>query len=298
MSCDRDILGTPYCDSNKSYPYFTEWFDGGLKSIVDDSLAVVATYKYKVECRDNGEHNVPYKSGLFLVNYRTKQKPLLGDTLELELELESRRLMVPAGDFIDSSLLVYDTKNGQFGFWKIGENSIKFINNNEIGIFNVKRANIWVNRKVMIYSNSPRIEGYILDTENAQIKRFDASEEDDWISQRSEEHESSCDVNEFPAYLSYIGGKTVCARWSHTRENYYELVVDGIVSDTVENFVNWIIGNYLSTTGGRIVKIDTESFKFDKAFSLEVIDNRFYKYHGSSDFVSYSVQDLIGAIKQ
>jgi hypothetical protein len=87
-----------FCKDSRSYPYWTEWSDGELITIANDSQAVVATRKYKKECWDKGNYKeeavAGFRAGLFLVNYRVKQKPLMGDTLELPNDLKIPRQFI------------------------------------------------------------------------------------------------------------------------------------------------------------------------------------------------------------
>jgi hypothetical protein len=126
FGCHTDI---EFCETSRSYPYWTGWGDGRLVAIADDSLAVVATYKYKKDCKVGDDYGTEIttssRAGVFLVNYRTKQKPLLGDTLEL-IDILNYDLEVATGYLKDSSVLVFDFVNHKFGIWKIGMKSIAF----------------------------------------------------------------------------------------------------------------------------------------------------------------------------
>jgi hypothetical protein len=301
----------PECGSS-SYPYWTEWSDGQLISIVDDSLAILMTEKSKKECSYNDKEKVvSYRSGLFLVNYRIKQKPLLGDTLELEYEsLLSyfNGLKVVNGYFFrDTSVLVFDVNGHKFGFWKIGEKSIKLNNqniltNDPLDLGSAKNAAHWVNGNIIfqtIYFT------YILDTEKRQIERFEPSNEYEWMSSGYEwmaGDELIRDIRCRDSFLSYINGKVICAM-PRLSAGCYEskLFVDGVVTDTIDFLAKAMLGNYIfASQNGRvkILKIDTENFKFDETFELWVDDDsyptKFYKDKEKSDFASYSGKDLIG----
>jgi hypothetical protein len=287
---------------SSSYPYWTEWTDGELISILNDSLAVVASYRYKKECRSEEEGSFErhywdiatrYRTGLFLVNYRTKKKPLLGDTLKSEYKIltsdEQRSLRILNGYiFKDTSALVFDLINSKFGFWKIGEKSIKFSDHNKIyGLNGAQNAGHWANGNIVFLTYGTM---NILDTEKSQIEQFK--------SDSMTEYENLCVSYSF---LSYIGNKPVCVANSI-------LLVDGIPVDTI-NFSGNIpnvssrvmLGNYFFAQG-KILKIDTLNLKFDKDFSLwidkyplnDIKPLKFYKdINNPDDFVSYSGQDLI-----
>jgi len=180
--------GVVFCKT-RSYPYWTDWTDGELITIANDSLAVVATHKYKKECiyEENygTEATVDSRAGLFLVNYRVKQKPLIGDTLELPHDLE---IKISKGSLIDSSALLFDFLNKKFAFWKIGEKSIKFSSYNDIGspidLKDIRGVSPWVNKELVI-KNYGSSSLYLLDTEKGQIKRLDP-EEYEWIFSNEE----------------------------------------------------------------------------------------------------------------
>jgi len=280
-----------YCKNSRSYPYWTEWEDGKLVSIVNDSLAAVKTRKYKKECReDDTEVIVGFRAGLYLVNYRTKQKPLRGDTLELPYDLE-----IPSGALIDSSALVFDFLNKKFGFWKIGEKSIKFSGYNDISgsMEYIRDINPWVNKEIAIRSyNHSQSYLHILDTEKGQIKIFDP-EEYEWIFSSEDK---------IGGFLSYVDGKVIYIREDN---KHFELIVDGIVTDTslpfyiYKCFGNYIAPHNVSIANAGILKIDTENFKFDETLELWVDRDdypaKFYKNRKGDDSVSYSGKDLTGS---
>jgi hypothetical protein len=92
--------------------------NGYLVAIIDDSLAIMQNRRgwelWDDDCNsweycDKGTMN----PGIFLVNYRKKQSPLWGDTVE-------GRISVVDGYFHDSSAL-FSNIDGEFGFWRIGE---------------------------------------------------------------------------------------------------------------------------------------------------------------------------------
>lgn len=280
---------------SSSYPYWTEWTNGELISILDDSLAVVASYRYKKECLNHEslydsdwhywEDITRHRTGLFLVNYRTKKKPLLGDTLKSEykiLDYKNRGLKILNGHlFKDTSALVFDLANNKFGFWKIGEKSIKFRDHNKVyDLENASNAGHWINGSI-IFSSGVTMK--VLNTENGQIEQFDYSAQ-----------KYQCRL------LSYIGNKSVCVDNSI-------LIVDDIPVDTTQFLsnipigYNVMLGNYFFMHG-KILKIDTLNLKFDKDFSLwidkyplnDIKPLKFYKdINNPEDFVSYSWQDLI-----
>ena len=92
--------------------------NGYLVAIIDDSLAIMENLRgwelWDDDCNsweycDKGTMN----PGLFLVNYRKKQSPLWGDTVE-------GRISIVYGFYHDSSAM-FSNADDEFGFWRIGE---------------------------------------------------------------------------------------------------------------------------------------------------------------------------------
>jgi hypothetical protein len=298
----------PFCKDSRSYPYWSEWTDGRLVAIADDSLAVVATYKYKTECEVGDDYGTEIttssRAGVFLVNYRVKQKPLLGDTLELRDDL-NYDLEVATGYLKDSSVLIFDFVNRKFGIWKVGEKSIEFNTHDDIGLskdigeFSGIRANPWVNKSVILnYYHIVRTK-QILDTKNGQIKPFEHSEEYEWMY---DGERNFC----LDGFLSYLEDKDkiICIRTGNDIRRS-ELIVDGVITDIGLNVsIQAQFGNYIDlgvfktvdAIKGGILKIDTEKFKFDETLELGINDSHTIFYKGlkhSGDSISYSGRDLI-----
>jgi hypothetical protein len=294
----------PYepCDKARSYPFWTDWSDGSLIYIMNDSLAVLSTRRHKVDCNTTSykrEDTTNTRAGLFLVNYRAKKEPLMGDTLELG-EHQNYDLEIAKGYFKDSSVLVFDLNDKlKFGFWKIGEKSIKF---NEVdGYFGFRYidASNWINESIIIRQSNLYTMDYILEPEKGRMESFNLVEEYEWMYQNRWENYCLRD-----GFLSYINGKVACVR-NNWETRYAELIVDNIVMDTALSLKNVLwFGNYIGRNYGReILKIDTENFKFDKTFSLWIdeayVNPRFYSDINNPDnFVSYSGQDLIDFISK
>ncbi|MDR0516658.1 MAG: hypothetical protein LBH25_06385 [Fibromonadaceae bacterium] len=310
-------LETEYirCSDSISYPYWSEWTDGVLVSIVNDSLAALMISKYKTDCGEWSvyEEITHYRPGLFLVNYRTKQKPLLGDTLVSEYKVNRYNMKLDLrilGGYLfrDSSALVFDLKNNKFGFWKIGEKTIKFSDHNDVGdhLESARNAGHWKNGSIVFYDYYYM---NILNTEKRQIESFWYSTQDNWMPEHEWMQRYTCN----DLFLSYAGDKVVCAV---TRYGYYVsdetirdalLLVDGIPVDSIvfssgifpngRMFGNYFLLNDDISSSDRIFKIDTLNLKFDRDFSLwfDRYPLRFYndKINNPDDFVSYSEEDLI-----
>ena len=292
----------PECSSTLAYPHWTEWTNGKLISIVDDSLAVLTSRRYKKECKSNEEEETGSRSGLFLVNYRTKQKPLSVDTVEYIFKENNQyhsSLNIIGNYFKDSSVLVLDNKSGLFGFWKIGTESIFFKKYTYQEDYALEKANTWINESIL-FKNSKKSNTYndawdrapMLNTKTGQIEILDFLGEYKWL-------DKCLDV-------SYVGEKIVCIKINN-ETNKFELVADGIVTDEFPNNIRGSIvfsGNYIIKnigTGSEIYKIDTENFKLSNTFIpvwvFEYNDDTmfFENIYNPENFVQYTPRDLFGA---
>jgi len=279
------------CGDSTSYPYWKDWQEGELVSIIDDSLAILTTKREQIDCVKelffgDVESVKSFRSGLFLVNYRTKQKPLLGDTLNYGLN-------VVANHFGKSSVLVFSDNYGKFGFWEVGKKSINFIDFKYNYSIDYIDARPWIDGNILLKTISGagihRLS--ILNQKNGQTELFEFSSEYEWLAE--------C------ANRSYINNKMLCIR-KNTEADYFELVADKIVTDTSDfGGENWF-GNYV-TDGITVVingvnravsrfhKIDTSTFKFDRDFKLWYRSHNFYNdIEKPDEIVIYSGEDLTG----
>jgi hypothetical protein len=283
---------------------WTKWTDGQLVSIIDDSLAVLKICKYKKntwhEWGFSGSQEyyeiTDSRTGLFIVNYRNKQKPLLGDTLSYDLGV--------VNDYYkDSSVLVFDEKNNQFGFWKIGAKSIEFKKYNDSSYsYTSFKARPWINGNIL-FNNSQQVnQALVLNIETGQIELFEFSGEYEWLSECFD--------------ISYIGNKITCIR-RNDEVDHFELVVNNIITDTLayeysrwHGISNWY-GNYIKDSRyggdgdfstGEINKIDIKNFKFDDVFGPVRVKNtrwgdysyqRYSTFQDSNNFIRYYPKDLI-----
>jgi predicted small lipoprotein YifL len=272
------------------------WSYPGFISFFDDSLAIYKTIRYKTEYYKKyffleGDKCVPYATerhtGLWLANYRSKQKPLLVDTLDYDLGVIS-------GYFKDSSLLVIKDNN-KFGFWKIGRSSVSFkeMDLSESAFYcfycSFDKARPWIDDNILTdYSDYVY---NVLNTKTGKVEEFDILEQDEGLSACKD--------------MSYINGKILCLR--KTEEGLYELVVDNVVKDT-SRFSNgaYFYGNYVTESyyGGywytgqlrRILKIDPENFKFDETFTPIWLSGRGITFYNDKDnldeHIEYSEKDF------
>jgi hypothetical protein len=294
----------PRYNATEENPYekWSEWTDGQLVSIINDSLAILKIVKYRTETwydwgfEGSKEYSkiIDSRTGLFLVNYRNKQKPLLGDTLAYDL--------IVANEYHrDSSVLVFDKKSSKFGFWKIGAKSIEFNNYSDLENCDFSYASVkakpWIDGNILLIRESCPLS--ILNATTDQIEPFVFSEEYEWLS--------SCN------HMSYIGGKIACIKGNNSAD-YFELIVDAIVTDTLAyEYARWHgikkwYGNYLKDNRygsgnkggeGEISKIDTLNFRFDNTFRpIRVDDNTNggeCVFNDSGNYIYYYAKNLVGA---
>ncbi|MDR2581770.1 MAG: hypothetical protein LBC85_12375 [Fibromonadaceae bacterium] len=296
----------PDCDNSLSYPHWAEWINGKLISIVNDSLAVLASNRYRKECKDGQEHITSSRSGLFLVNYRTKQKSLSIDTTIEIIFTKNQQVYDHIGDpsyynnpyfrivenyFKDSSVLVIDNDNNRFGFWKMGTEYVPFERYFYQEDYALSKANPWINGNIL-FKNSKKSsrngevwdKAPMLNTENRQITMLDFTSEYEWLNECLD--------------VSYIGEKILCIKIKDAVTNKFELVVDGIAMDVFQsiyhsncgkdenedyrlpdchNYAIALDGNYIIkeirprylTIGSihEVHKIDTETLKLSRAFT-------------------------------
>jgi len=295
--------------------YWDEWQIPGLISIVDDSLALMSIYKYYYkewhQCGFDGCTDIRqpknYRMGLFLVNYREKQKPLWGDTLECNF--------VIVGDYFkDFSVLVFDRSENKFGFWKIGTKAkdvklIDFTNNSGKGV-NGYKARPFTNGNIALFGGKDAFRNsFLLETKNKQLKLFEFSGEYEWLSRCANSlkkyycsylEDGTCneDYNYDYANVSYTGGELACIKGNEIANNF-ELTVNNVARDTINlsrKIINWY-GSYVKDDEGKVYKIDTLNFKFDNSYIPMwnyYCSYCFYKEKGnSSSTIDYSSQDLM-----
>jgi len=289
------------CDSSLFYPYWSEWTKGRLISIIDDSLAVLSADKYKIACKDNEEFLVSSRTGLSLVNYRIKQKPLSADTFSYNFEgvyfLFNPYFKIIGNYFKDSSVLVIDKPNKTFGFWKIGTSSIKFDKYSYSGTYSeyydLNEASPWVDGNILFKNRTDTAwQVAVLNPKTGKIEQYDSFKGYEWLNECRD--------------ITSIENKRACVKFNRETESV-ELIVDGKITDTSSLYYglpNIIFnGNYIIKRAylSEVCKIGTKNFKFDNDFAPVWIDYyynppRFYKDNSknSDDFVQYTYEDLFG----
>lgn len=262
---------------------------GGLViAILDDSLALETNGRgwtdhtescdYWENC-DGGTIN----QGLFLVNYRNKQRPLWGDTID-------GVITIIWGLAADSTVLFYDKKEN-FGFWKVGKlpDVRKKIKIEDGCAWNdpYTRAKPWINGKILLKDMYP-CPFAVLDTVSGIVKKLEFTGEYSWLE--------GCDD------ITYIDGKILCVkRLADAMGAISILASDGVV-DSLENtkerdFLGYppvLYGNFMVTqvykNGNLVTKMKSDGFDVNYPETW-LKYNSFVDSTGSS--ISYSSDDLV-----
>ena len=213
---------------------------GYLVAILDDSLAFLRDgrgwEKQTDDCLywENCEHGLR-NDGLFLVNYRRKQAPLWGDTVNGDINIMS-------GLSSDSTIFFYDSEK-YFGFWKVEhgidlrkkmkwDDSCKWYGN-------IQNVRPWLDGKVLI-RGAHHCPYALLDTTTGIVKKLELTGEYAWLE--------GCDD------ITYIDGEALCLKALYDEDRYgvYEYGKDGLIDSLIWNDASWSIytKNVLEVWGG------------------------------------------------
>lgn len=261
--------------------------NGYLVAIIDDSLAIMQNMRewelWDDDCNsweycDKGTMN----PGIFLVNYRKKQSPLWGDTVE-------GRISIVDGYFHDSSAL-FSTIDGEFGFWKIGgdarivrkwkwDDSCKW---EGYGL----RASAWIDGKILM-KGAFHCGFAILDTATGNVSNLEYTGDYAWLE--------GCDD------ITYIDDEVLCLKRLGDPMGSIGLlnsqdVIDSLSNPENDNFIGYppiLYGNFILVQVYKkdrlVAKIDKNGF--DDGFPETWINiNAFVDSIGAS--VGYSSEDL------
>ena len=269
---------------------------GLVIAILDDSLALETNGRgwtdhtescdYWEDC-DGGTIN----QGLFLVNYRNKQRPLWGDTID-------GVITIIWGLAADSTVLFYNKKE-KFGFWKVGKipDVRRKIRLEDGCAWNdpYTRAKPWINGKILLKDMYP-CPYAVLDTATGVVKKLEFAGEYAWLE--------GCDD------ITFIDGDVVCLRQRGDRlcEIDFEKkegVVDSLIKsewmlfDPPEFYGNAVKmkassfdkNDHAYDFGDRLALIGKNGFVFEDYPEMWLKYNSFVDSTGSS--ISYSSDDLV-----
>ena len=202
---------------------------GRVIAILDDSLAFVFSGRRWDEFSESCDYwnNCDYgfvNQGLFLVNYRKKQAPYWGDTI-------NGVLYTASGLVYDSTIFVYDDDEN-FGFWKAGElpdfrKKMKW-SGDCIESENIQGVRTWEKGKILLkmewLENCPYA---VLDTATGDVKKLEFTGELAWLE--------GCDD------VTYIDGDVVClkALYAENRYGVYKYASGELTDSLMWNDAYW-----------------------------------------------------------
>ncbi len=266
--------------------------NGYLVAIIDDSLAVMENLRgwelWDDDCNsweycDKGTMN----PGLFLVNYRKKQSPLWGDTVE-------GRISIVYGYYHDSSAM-FSNADGEFGFWRIGEKprvvrEWKWEDTCKWEGYGL-RASAWIDGKILM-KGAFHCGFAILDTTTGNVSNLEYTGDYAWLE--------GCDD------ITYIDEEIICLKRLAGAMGAVSLLTSKGVIDSLENtkerdFLGYppiLYGNFMlvqvyrkDLLGIRIMlKVNKNGFGFSYP-EMWMSSNVFVDSSGIS--VGYSFEDLV-----
>ena len=225
------MWGCGLFDEDVTHEVHEKRHSGLVIAILDDSLALETNGRgwtdhtescdYWENC-DGGTIN----QGLFLVNYRNKQRPLWGDTID-------GVITIIWGLAADSTVLFYDKKNN-FGFWKVGKNidvrkKMKWEDGCKLEHrYVVVMARPWKDGNVLLKDADP-CPYAVLDTATGVVKKMEFIGEYAWLER--------CDD------ITYIDGDVVCLKALYDEKRYgvYEYGKDGLMDSLIWDDASWSI---------------------------------------------------------
>ncbi|MFA6623480.1 MAG: hypothetical protein WCS54_05160 [Fibrobacteraceae bacterium] len=283
------------CDQNNTTFEWGGRTSSGLVSIVNDSLALLVNVRgYSIcettamdgdMCEDGGDH-----TGLFLVNYRSKQAPLWGDTLDYYLG--------SYGDYYSDSSVMFLDEDDRFCFWKIGQKPTERKSWTWTGtcspkLQGTKRARPWKDGNVLILGEripqgGDSCQYAVLDTSTGIVSQGQFSGDDAWLG--------GCDD------ISYLDGKVACLQPIFADDRYgVRLLVDGLERDSLAWAISrWDIKTTVTGWYSTVFWINHPVYLFDETLNplsgvmlykldvsdwkLDTLDSRVW-INGASEFI-------------
>ena len=284
------MWGCGLFDEEVTHEVHEKRHSGLVIAIIDDSLALETNgrgWTDRTESCDYWENcdGGTINQGLFLVNYRNKQKPLWGDTID-------GTITIIWGLAADSTALFYD-KKGNFGFWKVGKKidirkKIKWEDGCKLEHrYVVVRARPWKKGNVLLKDADP-CPYAVLDTLTGYVNKLEFKGEYAWLE--------GCDD------ITYINGDVVCIKRLGDAMGSISLlnsdgVIDSIEKPQNDEFLGYpsiLYGNFMVTqvykNGNLVTKMNKDGF--DTSYPETWLKyNSFVDSAGFS--ISYSSDDLV-----
>jgi len=244
---------------------------GGILGIVNDSLALQMSVRCWTKTTtgfmaDDVSDGCTHE-GLFLINYRTKQPPLWGDTLDSNVFLR---------DQLSDSVLYGGDRKTRISFWKIGEKpivkDIRSWSGNCSPSLIVERVRPWFNGTFLMLGDDIPDGGdscqyAVLDTATGLVEQSRFSDVDAWMA--------GCED------INYFNGDVVCLKKSESTSCFIniltnDVLVDSIVLDSCGFLNNMTVAFWM----GRHIRLDI--------FTTDSSSPAFWKNGGADPVVQFN----------
>ncbi|WP_295680184.1 hypothetical protein [uncultured Fibrobacter sp.] len=291
------MWGCGLLDEEVNHVVDSKRYNGIVFAIIDDSLALETNGR---RWTDHTEHcdywedceTGTINQGVFLVNYRNKQKPLWGDTID-------GAISIVYGYYHDSSAM-FSNADDEFGFWRIGEKPRvvrKWNCEAPCECNREKYGRLWTEGNVLLKMVQQDGCPYaVLDTATGNVRKLEFTGDYAWLE--------GCDD------ITYIDGDVVCIRHRENRLCEVNLerdknVVDSLIKD------EWMLfdppefhGNAIKVKarsfdkndhaydfGDRLMLFGSDRIVFDEYPETWLRSNAFIDSMGTP--IGYSSEDLI-----
>ena len=291
------MWGCGLFDEDVNHVVDSERYNGIVFAIIDDSLALETNGRRWTDYTEHCDYwedceTGTINQGVFLVNYRNKQKPLWGDTID-------GAISIVYGYYHDSSAM-FSNADGEFGFWRIGEKPRvvrKWNCETPCECNREKYGRPWTEGNVLLKMVQQDGCPYaVLDTLTGNVTKLEFTGDYAWLE--------GCDD------ITYVDGEVVCLRQRGDRlcEIDFEKkegVIDSLIKsewmlfDPPEFYGNAVKmkvrsfdkDDHAYNFGERLTIIQKNGFVFEDYPETWMKHNSFVDSTGSS--ISYSSEDLI-----
>ena len=289
------MWGCGLFDEEVNHVVDSKRYNGIVFAIIDDSLALETNGRRWTDHTDHCDNLYDCETGtinqgVFLVNYRNKQKPLWGDTID-------GAISIVYGYYHDSSAM-FSNADGEFGFWRIGEKPrvVRKWNCEAPCECNCgKYGRPWIGGNVLLKMELRECPVAVLDTATGIVKKLEFTGDYAWLE--------GCDD------ITYVDGDVLCIR--QRGSGYCEIDFeknDFIVDSLMES--EWMMGYPPRLYGNairiqvytlnkedrahdfdRLALINNEKIVFEEYPETWMRGNSFVDSTGTS--IGYSSEDLI-----
>ena len=224
------MWGCGLFDEDVNHVVDSERYNGIVFAIIDDSLALETNGRRWTDYTEHCDYwedceTGTINQGVFLVNYRNKQKPLWGDTID-------GAISIVYGYYHDSSAM-FSNADGEFGFWRIGEKPRvvrKWNCEAPCECNREKYGRPWTEGNVLLKMVQQDGCPYaVLDTVTGNVTKLEFTGDYAWLE--------GCDD------ITYIDGEVVCLKALYDEKKYgiYEYGKDGLMDSLIWNDASWSI---------------------------------------------------------